>query len=333
MKRLIAFAAVAILAGGFAAAQVPVQEPSEAPPAAPVDPAATAPVDPTSETLGFTSDATRRMTVSVDIDGQGPYPFIVDTGAERTVVSRELAEALSLPSLGDVTLATVANVRRVPSVQIDSMRVGRRTLNDIRAPALEQANMGAMGMLGVDSLRSQRVDFDFERQELTLSHSHIDDDDWPRDTIVITGRTRLGRLILTDATVDGQRVRVIIDTGSQQTVGNMELRRRLQSRGRLGDVGVMELIGVTGDRVLAEYAVTRRLRLGGLHVNDMPIAFADFHLFEHLGLDVIAEGVETVEQLALLAEEGCTLYQGFLCSPPVSAAELPKLLEKSREGA
>ena len=38
-----------------------------------------------------------------------------------------------------------------------------------------------------------------------------------------------------------------------------------------------------------------------------------------LGLDVIAEGVETEEQLALLAEEGCTLYQGFLCSPPVDA--------------
>ena len=271
------FAAVAVLAGGIAAAQVPAPEQPEA--------AAAAPVDPTSETLGFASDSTQRMTVSVDIDGEGPYPFIVDTGAERTVVSRELAEALDLPSLGDVTLATVANMRRVPSVQIDSMRVGRRTLNDIRAPALEQANIGAMGMLGVDSLRSQRVDFDFERQELTLSHSHIDDDNWPRDTIVITGRTRLGRLILTDATVDGQRVRVIVDTGSQQTVGNLALRRRLQARGRLGDVGVMELIGVTGDRVLAEYAVTRRLRIGGLHVNDMPIAFADFQLFRHLGLD------------------------------------------------
>ena len=36
-----------------------------------------------------------------------------------------------------------------------------------------------------------------------------------------------------------------------------------------------------------------------------------------LGLEVIAEGVETEEQLALLAREGCTLYQGFLCSPPV----------------
>ena len=49
-----------------------------------------------------------------------------------------------------------------------------------------------------------------------------------------------------------------------------------------------------------------------------------------LGLDVIAEGVETAEQLALLAEEGCTLYQGFLCSPPVAATELATLLKEWR---
>jgi len=41
-----------------------------------------------------------------------------------------------------------------------------------------------------------------------------------------------------------------------------------------------------------------------------------------LGLEVIAEGVETEEQLALLAREGCNLYQGFLCSPP---ADVPTL--------
>jgi diguanylate cyclase (GGDEF)-like protein len=45
-----------------------------------------------------------------------------------------------------------------------------------------------------------------------------------------------------------------------------------------------------------------------------------------LGLDVIAEGVETEEQLGLLAQEGCTLYQGFLCSPPVTAEELAGLV-------
>jgi diguanylate cyclase (GGDEF)-like protein len=45
-----------------------------------------------------------------------------------------------------------------------------------------------------------------------------------------------------------------------------------------------------------------------------------------LGLEVIAEGVETEEQLALLAREGCTLYQGFLCAPPLDVARLAAIL-------
>jgi diguanylate cyclase (GGDEF)-like protein len=47
-----------------------------------------------------------------------------------------------------------------------------------------------------------------------------------------------------------------------------------------------------------------------------------------LGLDVIAEGVETAEQLALLAEEGCTLYQGFLCAPPIDGDGLAALVAR-----
>jgi diguanylate cyclase (GGDEF)-like protein len=46
-----------------------------------------------------------------------------------------------------------------------------------------------------------------------------------------------------------------------------------------------------------------------------------------LGLEVIAEGVETEEQLALLAREGCNLYQGFLCSPPVDSGRLAEMAE------
>ncbi len=49
-----------------------------------------------------------------------------------------------------------------------------------------------------------------------------------------------------------------------------------------------------------------------------------------LGLDVVAEGVETEEQLSLLAQEGCTLYQGFLCSPPVATAALVELMGTGR---
>ena len=52
------------------------------------------PAEPAPEQLAF-EDAGVRMTVPVTIAGAGagggPYPFIVDTGAQRTVISRELA--------------------------------------------------------------------------------------------------------------------------------------------------------------------------------------------------------------------------------------------------
>ena len=45
-----------------------------------------------------------------------------------------------------------------------------------------------------------------------------------------------------------------------------------------------------------------------------------------LGLTVIAEGVETDEQLDLLAKEGCQYYQGFLCAEPLTVAALVALI-------
>lgn len=45
-----------------------------------------------------------------------------------------------------------------------------------------------------------------------------------------------------------------------------------------------------------------------------------------LGLGVVAEGVETPEQLALLAAEGCGTYQGFLCAPPIGVPALVALM-------
>src|SRR3546814_12704108 len=45
-----------------------------------------------------------------------------------------------------------------------------------------------------------------------------------------------------------------------------------------------------------------------------------------LGLTVVAEGVETAEQLDLLAKEGCQIYQGFLCAEPLTSEALAALV-------
>ena len=62
--------------------------------------------------------------------------------------------------------------------------------------------------------------------------------------------------------------------------------------------------------------------------DDMEIANTVIAIGHTLGFKVLAEGVETVEQLEFLKAQGCDLYQGFLMSQPLPAEEFKKLLHK-----
>ena len=59
---------------------------------------------------------------------------------------------------------------------------------------------------------------------------------------------------------------------------------------------------------------------------DAAIAGALIAMGRTLGLRVVAEGVEQAGQLAFLRGQGCREYQGFLCSPAVSAEAFAELL-------
>ncbi|MBQ7718449.1 MAG: EAL domain-containing protein [Clostridia bacterium] len=54
-------------------------------------------------------------------------------------------------------------------------------------------------------------------------------------------------------------------------------------------------------------------------------------LAKHLGVPVVAEGVETDKQLEILKAEGCDLVQGYYFSPPVPPEEFEKLIQKEIE--
>jgi predicted aspartyl protease len=85
-----------------------------------------------AETLGL-RDLDERMTVAVNIEGRGPFPFIVDTGAERTVISSELARTLALRPGRLTTVHSMSEVSRIATVVIPGLRVGMRTVADIHA--------------------------------------------------------------------------------------------------------------------------------------------------------------------------------------------------------
>jgi EAL domain-containing protein (putative c-di-GMP-specific phosphodiesterase class I) len=64
--------------------------------------------------------------------------------------------------------------------------------------------------------------------------------------------------------------------------------------------------------------------------DDVSIVRAIISLAHSLRLRVVAEGVETSEQLAFLRELGCDQYQGYLCSPAVPAPEFATLIQRLR---
>ena len=264
----------------------PLAPPVLAPPSAQTAPPGQAgqPAIEVTEALDLTEDRTQRMTVPVSIAGRGPYGFIIDTGAERTVISRELAQRLGLGPGRSATLFSMTEASQIQTVVIPALEVGRRTVNDIHAPALERRHLGAEGLLGVDSLRSQRVTLDFVRQEMTVTSSRREQRSWPRDTITVTARNRYGHLMLVDASFEGERIYVIVDTGSEITVANNALRQRLERRNRLGTLRPVRMLSVTGGVLDAEYGIARRITISGIDITNLPVAFAEVHPFRHLDL-------------------------------------------------
>ena len=236
------------------------------------------------ENIGIDSDVSRRLTVPVNVAGRGPYAFVVDTGAERTAISRELATELGLDPGRSATLISMTETRRIDTVVIPSLEVGARTISAIHAPAFARGNLGAEGLLGVDSLRDQRVEIDLERNEMQVTSAQRRTRSWPSDTIIVTGRRVFGQLVLVDAEFENERVWVIIDTGSQVSIGNSALRARLVRNHRLRSLLPLQLISVTGGVMNAEYGIARRIRIGGAEIRDLPVAFADARPFQYLRL-------------------------------------------------
>lgn len=244
--------------------------------------ASAAPDSGETDVIGLATDSNARMTVPVRIGTAGPFRFLIDTGAQSTVVSRELAAHLTLPADRAATVVGVAGVMAVQTVLIDELGLGRRSYYALTAPVLDRHDIGADGIVGIDGLQDQRVLIDFRKGQIAVSDAQSLGGNAGYE-IVVTARSRLGQLIMTDAMVDGIRTAVVIDTGAETTSGNPALLAALgRKHARLAPAS---LLSVTGQQVTAEVAPAGRLQIHGVTLENVAIAFTDAPPFARLRLD------------------------------------------------
>jgi hypothetical protein len=228
-----------------------------------------------------------RMTVEVEVNGKGPYKFVVDSGADTSAVGQALVGKLALPDGDPAVLHGITESKMVDRVWVDELRLGPTVTTDLEVPVLDERDMGGDGMIGLDALVNQRLMMDFEERLVRVDddlESGLEDASIRDGVIVVTGRLQRGQLILTEVSANRTSVDAVVDTGSEVTIGNLALRDELLSK-RRGGFQTIKVTGVTGKTIAIEFAVIRNLKLGPITLQNVPIAFADIPPFGVFGLE------------------------------------------------
>ena len=255
-------------------------------PRASADPIAPPPApspDPGSSVVD-TQDQADRMTVPVMLDGRGPYAFIVDSASDRTVVSDSVAQALGLPSAGAVMVDSATGQGPADSVRVGRLQVGAREVRNVRAPVFRRGDVGGDGLLGIDALAGQDIVMDFRAKRMAILASPRREE--PGD-IVVTAKSRYGQLVLVDASMDGVDLYVVIDTGAEVSIANSRLRALADRRPRAPGVqGVFggQVVSVSGVAADAQFDTLPRVRVGGVILSNLQVAYADVYAFQRFGL-------------------------------------------------
>lgn len=282
IRRLAAAFFIAALAGPLAAA--PQENGRVAPEDARMPTPRTAEIDEALTIGGEEIDARKlrsRMTVETTINGEGPYKFVVDSGADTSVVGERIALALRLPSGTPATLNAMTESRVVERVLVEQLGLGATTVTDLEVPVLQESHIGAAGMVGLDALIEQRLMLDFEKRQITVDDGR---EPAPRldGEIVVRARLRRGQLILTEVSAGRVGLDAIVDTGTEISIGNSALRDKLLTGGK-NKFMIVTIVGVTGVKSDLQVAVIPRLKVGPITLENVPIAFADVPPFAVFG--------------------------------------------------
>lgn len=280
---VLIFARVSPIVAAIPASDVPLVAPVLTP-ALPLAVSEGAPGKPDYE-AATQPDRIGRIIVPVMVNRQGPFLFALDTGANRTVLTPRLIALLGLQSTDDdnVIMQGATGSAVVPTALIERVAVGDVALVQQQLPVVREL-AGIDGILGVDALGAKRVMVDFKTGRIDIRNARFEEP--IAGAARIAAQLRFGRLMVVDAYVDRVRVKAVIDTGSQSTLGNAALHTALFVHAHSSAPGALiDVLGETQAMQQGERKTVADITVGDVHAEHFNIVFGDFYVFSLWDLD------------------------------------------------
>ena len=244
------------------------------------------PLDPDAPSVaGATSrDAAGRAVALISINDQGPFRFIIDTGANRSVLSKALATRLGLAPSGEDVVHSIEGAEPAMLVNVESLSFGALRLSRGDTPVLDGPMLAEEhGLLGVDGMAGRLLHVDFTKHcvEIYESAAQLPMQGW----LSVPARMRFGTMLTVQGKIMGVNVNVLIDTGSDISLANERFRDALRGVA----ARTIEHHGghafTFGRPIVLEQSVwTPNLRLGNTYVESVNAYIGDFHIFDVWGL-------------------------------------------------
>jgi predicted aspartyl protease len=274
------------------------------------------PLDPAQSVAGATrEDVAGRSVALINVNGKGPFRFIIDTGANRSVLSSALAAQLGLAPSGEGVVHSIDSEAPATLVNVDSLSFGDLRLSQGDTPVLDGPMLaGQHGLLGVDGMAGRLLHIDFTKHcvEIYENASDLPMKGW----FSVPARMRFGTMLTVEGEIQGVKVNVLIDTGSDISLGNERFRESLRG------VSARRIEYHNGHAftfgfpiVLDKSVWIPSVRLGNTVGGTVTAYIGNFHVFDVwglqdeptllIGMDVLA----SAREMAVDYENGVVLFR------------------------
>lgn len=241
--------------------------------------ACTNPVEAGSAPLKF-DPASQHFTTPVTINGQGPFDFIVDTAAQRAIISPELAAELKL-STGEQAHIHAASGNAMAGVtSLGEYESGLFDRHDEDVAVIPVGQHGEKGVVGMNGFTDGRIELNFAGKTVSVGPSGK-----PKDFVAIPGAVTMGSFLIVDVVVDGVRAKALVDSGARRTIANPVLEAALGYK--TGDARLSPAEpahGAGNGEATAVKTTIGKIAVGPVAFDKPTLTFADMSVFHPLGL-------------------------------------------------